>query len=211
MRILLLAMLMTSAASADLLGTLSIDTSGLIGDPNGPFSLDFQFVANTPNLNQVTLSNFQFGGGSLSVSPSSSTGDITLQAPFAVVLGSGAFLNDVQFGITPGASLSFDIDATEVDDPAGPDTFTFAILDSNGVEIPTTNSFFDVFAEIDLPSGGAPSDIVLAGTDSTRTSSSIAAPDFSATVPEPSGWALLGTIAAAMAGLRKLQRRGMTR
>jgi hypothetical protein len=208
MRTILLAILFTCAASADVIGTLSLDTSGLVGDPNGPFTLDFQLVENTASLNQVSLSNFQLGGGSLTTAAVSSTGGVTVPtAPFSVLLDSSAFLNDVQFAWTPGAALSFYIDATAFDDPLGPDTFTFAILDGNGVEVPTTNSFFDVFAELDTPGGGAPADAVFSGTDSTRTTTSVATPQFTAATPEPPGWAFGATLLAAIAIVRRWRAR----
>jgi len=211
MRTILLAMMMASAALADITGTVTLNTSGLIFDPNGPFTLDFQLVENTASLNQVMLSDFSFGGGSMNTTPTSTTGGVTVDTSLPTVLLDGSsFLNDAQFAFTPGSTLGFSFDATANSDPAGTDTFTFAIFDQNGVAIPTVNSFFDVFVEIDLPSPGFPSGITLSGSDLTRTTIDVPTPVL-ASAPEPSGLMLLGTGLAGLFGTRALRRRRMAR
>jgi hypothetical protein len=192
MRTLLLALVLAATASADTVGTFSLNTSGLIGSPNGPFTLDFQLVENTPSLNQVMLSNFDPSTGFIDTFPSFTFGGVTVQqSPFSVFLDGSSFLNDAQFSFTPGATLAFNVDATTNSDPIAPDTFTFAILDGNGVEIPTTNSFFDVFAEIDLPTPTTPPAVTTSPTDPNRTTITVNAPIFSGNAPEPSAWVLV--------------------
>lgn len=143
--------------------TISVDTTSLVGNPAGPFALNFQLIdgGSTAN-NTATLSDFDFGGGSAGISACSAincTGGASVTSPPLVVtltddssLG-GAFLNQVVLLFTPGSSgpLSFLLDlTTNVENGVGvsPDAFSLGILDSSGFGLPT--SFSDVFVQIDI-------------------------------------------------------------
>jgi hypothetical protein len=145
------------AAAPALFGvTVTINTSALGGSSSGPFTLDFQFVDGNgtgDGNNHVTLSNFSFGGGSINVTPISITGGVVVgSSPFTIVLSDTDFFSDVQFSFTPGSVLSYNVATTANADSTAPDAFTFAILDSNANEIPTTNpNGLNAFVEVDLP------------------------------------------------------------
>jgi hypothetical protein len=214
MRYAFLIFILAGASFAD---TLTLDTSALETSGTGPFVIDFQFdSADQAVSNTVTLSDFLLGGGSLNESPVSETGGITVGAsPFSVALTNSSFFNDVQFAFTPGSSLSFDVASTSNAEPDTPDTFTFAIFDGSGNEIPTTNpNFFDSFLEIDLPGGGSPLTTILSASlgyvDAAGNPVNIAAPTFESgspgggsAVPEPSALPLAGLAGGVMIGLSK--------
>jgi hypothetical protein len=189
MRTVLLALLFAVGASADMIGTFSMDTSGLVSSSSAPFTLDFQFNDGSgmgDANNTVTVSSFAFGGGSVTTMPSFQTGGVTVQSsPFGFTMTDSSFLNELQFSFVPGSSLSFHIDATTNPEMPSPDAFTFAILDKNGSEITTTNSNSS-FLEIDL---GTPSQAPSVTTSSsTDPSNVVPQPSFtptSSTVPEP--------------------------
>lgn len=200
----LLVLLPAGCAFADTIGTVALDTSTLSG---GPFTIDFQFISGgTDNDNTVTLSNFAFGGGA--VMPGSQFGAATVTSPpLQVVLQNTAF-TDAQFNLTPGTSLSFDVDATTNQDPDGPDTFTFAILD-NGSEIPTMNpNMFNSFFELDLPAPGyaMPNTIASNSTDNSVTASYTPSAPAPSGVPEPSSLLLVGGAALTTAAFGSKRR-----
>ncbi|MFN0172994.1 MAG: PEP-CTERM sorting domain-containing protein [Bryobacteraceae bacterium] len=95
-------------------------------------------------------------------------------------------------------SLDFSIDLTSNDDGGGtPDRFTFSLLDSSGVPIPTLAPFGDYFLGVDLGSSAPVFDSW--GSDTSRSPSSgnpisISAPTITSesAVPEPSTMCLLG-------------------
>jgi hypothetical protein len=206
----LLCITLAGLACAD---TLTLNTAPLETSATGPFTIDFQFDAGDQAVtNTVTLSNFTFGGGSLNASPSSEMGGVLVgTSPFSVTLTNSSFLNDVQFAFTPGSSLSFDYSATSNSEPTTPDTFTFAIFDGTGNEIPTDNpNFFDSFFELDLPANGSGTNTILSG--SSGYSVDIAAPTVqsggggTSPVPEPSSSSLLGVAVLIFLALRTTRR-----
>ena len=82
-----------------------------------------------------------------------------------VALSDSAFFTDVRFSFTPGSVLSFNVAATANGDATTPDAFTFAILDSNSNEIPTTNiNGLNAFVELDLPTQTSAVTFVVAGS-----------------------------------------------
>jgi hypothetical protein len=121
------------AQAATLLFHVTVDTAPLTTSPNGPFSLDFQLndgSGSADGNNTATLSNFTFGGGAATGSPTylgGVTGDISSSLTFSE---SNAF-NEFFQGFTAGTSLAFDVAISRNTD-AGitPDSFIFSILDS---------------------------------------------------------------------------------
>lgn len=152
-------------------GTVTIDTSSLVSSGTGPYTIDMQFIegdGGNNGSNSVTLSNFALGGGSIATPSISFTGGVTVSNnPLTVTLVDSSFFQDVQFSFTPGNSLSFQFAATDNADPVAPDTFTLAILDSSGNEIPTNDpNGLNSFAEIDLPTTGAGTTVIGSGSTS---------------------------------------------
>ena len=91
-----------------------------------------------------------------------------------VALSDTAFFTDVRFSFTPGSVLSFNVAATANGDATTPDAFTFAILDSNSNEIPTTNiNGLNAFVELDLPTQTSAVTFVVAGS---ATGAAVAVP-----------------------------------
>jgi hypothetical protein len=196
-----------SFACAD---TITMNTSPLVG--NGPFTLDFQFIDGNgagDGNNTVTLSNFAAGSGSIGSSPSSSAGGIVVNSsPLSVGLTDSSFFNDVQFAFTPGNTLSFNVAATSNADTFGPDTFTFAILDKHGNEIPTTNpNGLNSFLELDLPGPGTGRVVITSGS-SDQSSFQLSAPTDQSgvsAVPEPSALPVIGIAAALLFAIRRMR------
>lgn len=169
-------LLFASAAFADSI-TVTLATASLMTKAAaGPYTLDFQFIDGSglgDSDNTVTLSNFLVTGGSIG-SPSSITGGVTTKtSPFSITMTDSSFFNEAQVPYTPGATLSFEATYTTNADPVAPDSFTFAILNGSGNEIPTNNpNFNDAFLEVDLPTTSA-------STSTTASSSS------DGTIPAP--------------------------
>jgi hypothetical protein len=156
----LIATVAAALAVADTHGTVTVNTSALASSASGPFTLDLQFIEGNgagDSNNTVTLSNFSLGGGSIVTPAVSTTGGVTVSAsPLMIVLVDSSFFQDVQFSFTPGSVLSFQYDSTSNADIVAPDTFTLAILDNTGNEIPTNNpNGLNSFVELDLPTTGS--------------------------------------------------------
>ena len=204
-RVILIVLFCAASARlghAEIIYTVSINTSALVGHPAGPFSLDFQLNdgSGTNDANNTTiLSNFTFGvGGSASGSPmltGGATGDLATQ----VMLTDSSFLNEFTQGFTPGNSLMFNVmQTTNVDGGSTPDQFTLAIFDNVGAQLPTL-SFFDVFVEVDINSPLP--DVQSFASDTGRTPAAggdainIPQPQITplgGAIPEPGTLALLG-------------------
>jgi len=164
-----------------------VNTAGMAGSPAAPFSLDFQLTDGSgtgDGNNTATVSGFNFGGGGPlggAFGTSGVSGD----------LGSSVSLTDsspFQFpyefyqGFTPGATLSFNVAITgNTDAGPTPDGFSFAILDNNLANLPTTG-IGDSLVEINL--GTTPQVTIGQGTGPQGISVSVVA------APEPSTNAL---------------------
>lgn len=192
--LLLLAsfVLLPCTAQADVIYNVSLDTSPLIGNAAGPFSLDFQFTdgsGTNDGNNTVTLSNFDFGAGGGTGSPATS-GSVSGDLTSGITLIDSQFFNEFTQTFTPGAALDFTVDLTTNVDAGGvPDEFTFAILDNTGAEIPTLGLFDTLLlADIDsnspmlFPSGSDTS----RGTAATGEAIALDTPIVTSPVPEPS-------------------------
>src|SRR5262249_39361113 len=154
--------------------------------------------------NSVVLSNFSFGGGA-AVGSGTPVNGASGSLQSSVNLTDSNFFNEFTQRFTPGTQLGFQLSSTtNVDAGLNPDQFTFAILDSTGVEL-TTHSFFDVFAELDINSANPP--LLTFASDTTRVPNAggpalnIAAPTATPlTTPEPNTLALLA-IGCAVLGV----------
>jgi len=206
-----ITVLLLATAAVSFGGTVfTLNTTALESSAAGPFTLDFQFIDGSgfgDGNNTVTLSDFDFGGGSVDTTPAFVTGGVNVSTgPLGVTLTDSSFLNEVQFSLTPGSSLSFLFDSTSNPDTGAPDTFTFAIDDGSGLEISTTNpSGFDSFVEVDLPSDSSGASTTLSSS-APGASVTLSAPTSGPTssVPEPS--AFLPLAAAALWAVRRKSR-----
>ena len=155
---LLLGLLCVVRAHAGSTFTVTVDTTPLVGI--GPFTLDIQFIDGTGlpgdlNNNTITLGNFSFGGGS-AVGGGTAVGGASGSLPAGITLHDTSFFNEYLQDFQPGTLLKFDVSVTNVFNPSGiPDLFTVAILDSSGIELPTTG-FANEFVAISLEGGAAP-------------------------------------------------------
>ena len=134
---------------------VNLDTSGLIGHPAGPFSIDFQLndgSGNFAGVNTATISNFMFGGGSPSGTAHLFGGAKGSLSTGVTLTDSSAFINEFFEPFTPGSFLSFTVSlTTNVDPGLTPDAFSFSILDNLLAPIPTTN-FADAFLFVNINS-----------------------------------------------------------
>jgi hypothetical protein len=187
-------------AQANLMFNVNLDTTPLVGNAAGPFSLDFQLISGGWGAtNTATLSHFNFGGGSDSGSPTL-IGDASGDLSGAVTLTDSTFFNEFFQPFIAGHSLSFDVNlTTQVASGPTPDAFSLAILDSAGAEIPTT-SFSDALMLIDINSLN-PAIQTFAGDSSVPGGIALSAPTITSvpsapgTVPEP------GTLLLVLMGL----------
>lgn len=179
--------------------SFGLNTAPLAGHPAGPFSLNFQLTDGSGALdsnNMVTLSSFQFGAGGSAMGAPTVAGGATGSVGGSVILTDSSFLNSFTQQFTPGSRLTFQAQVTtNIDSGPQPDQFSFAILDRTGVELPTTSSFFDVFATIDIDSTTNPT-VRTAASDPTRIPAAGGAPITTGpaqvqAVPEPGTAVLL--------------------
>jgi hypothetical protein len=137
--LLLASGLGVTVCQANVTFTVTTDTSALVGNAAGTFSLDFQFTDGSgtgDDNNTVVVGPFNFNGGSLSGSPTIQGG--ALAAAGNVTLADTAFFSELFQGFSPGNRLTFQISLSTTPDAGGtPDQFSFAILDGNLHEIPT--------------------------------------------------------------------------
>jgi hypothetical protein len=130
------------AAASTINFHVALNTSPLVGNASGPFALDFALIDGSGSLavpNTVTASNFTFAGGGPTGSPML-TGGATGSLAGGVTLSDGAaFLNEFFQTFTAGSAIGFDVLMTgNVDPGPTPDAFSFAILDRNLQNLPTT-------------------------------------------------------------------------
>lgn len=140
---------------ANLQFNVSLNTTLLVGNPNGPFTMDFQLNdgsgINDAN-NTARLSNFSFGGGAASGSPTI-LGGVSGGVNSTVSLIDSSFLNFFDQTFNSGGTLSFDVVlTTNVDSGPTPDGFFFSLIDGAGNLVPTTG-LLSTFLEVDLDSG----------------------------------------------------------
>jgi hypothetical protein len=164
---------------------VDVDTSGLIGQAQAPFSLDFQFLDGSAVgdvNNTVVVSGFS--GGTFNGSPVSAGGASSSSG--VITLTDSSFFNEFSQPFTPGTFLRFSVSLTTAVDSGGtPDQFSFAILDKDGTEIPTLG-LGDAFFSVNINSAN-PAPLAF-GTDLTRTAIDVASPTI-AVVPEPGSYA----------------------
>ena len=198
-------------ASASVIYNVTLNTAPLVGHLAGPFYLSLAFTDGSgvdDANNTVTLSNINFGGGSALGNPLVFGGaNGSLETGVAITDSSFFSLFSEQFA--PGLHLSFTLGLTLNDDAGGtPDRFTFFVLDSSGVPLPTLAPSGDYFFGVDLHSTGLTFDAY--GSDPSRAPTvgnplSISGPIITSlnSVPEPSTIYLLGGALLAITLLKR--------
>jgi hypothetical protein len=132
-------------AHADVIYSVSLNTAPLIGNPNGPFLLDFQLTdggGTGDGNNSATLSQFQFGAGGSAGNASTITltNNASGNLASSVSLKDTSFFNEFSQAFVPGATFTFQLDLTANADAGGtPDEFTFQLLDASGNEVSTND------------------------------------------------------------------------
>jgi hypothetical protein len=145
---ILLPWLAPPAAYANLVFTVTLDTSALVGNANAPFALAFVLVDGSglgDANNTVSLTDFAFaGGGPGSVNSNLSQGGQSGSLGSGVSLTDSSFFNAFVSTFTPGSVLSFLVDTTTNVDtgPSGPtpDEFSFSLLENCPVTASTCSN-----------------------------------------------------------------------
>jgi hypothetical protein len=120
---------------------VQVTTAPLIGNPAGPFSLDFLLNDASGTLagpNTVVISDFNFAGGSPTGAPTLFGGASGSLSSSVTLSDSANFSNEFFQAFTPGTALGFDVVATTNSDGLFGDTFSIAILDGSLANLPTT-------------------------------------------------------------------------
>lgn len=182
------------AIQADIDFHVSIDTSSLVGNASGPFSLDFQLNQGDGSVvNTATIGNFWYSGGHAVGSPTL-VGGATGSLATGFSLSTSSFLNEAYQEFSPGSKLAFDVTLSTLDEPTTPDSFSFSILDGMSFNIPTTG-LGDSLLQGDISHTLTfPAVTVSSGTGSYATLTLV-------TTPEP---ATTGLIVASALGLAAL-------
>jgi hypothetical protein len=176
-----------------------------MGNASGPFQIDLQLTdgSGTGDANYTaTVTGFNFGGGALLGTPTN-TGGVTGSLSSTVTLVDSGFFNNFQQSFTAGSTLSFMVDLTTNLDAGGtPDAFTFAILDSLGNNISTSDPGGSLLT-VNLDSA-KPTVTTFAGTGNYASVSA------TVTTPEPGTLTLLGTgITGGLMALGRRRRRNL--
>jgi hypothetical protein len=190
---------------ADTMFNVSINTTPLMGNTSGPFSIDFQLIdgSSTGILgdanNSASITNFAFGGGGAPFGTANLTGAAGGDLSSVVSLTDNFFFNDFQQSFTAGSTLSFTVDLTTNLDPGPtPDAFTFAILDNTGAQITTSDpSGGNSLVSVNINSS-SPTVTTSTGTGRYAALKVISTP---VPTPEPGSFSLLITGMAALVGL----------
>jgi len=156
--------------------SITFDTSSISG---GTFSLVLDHFNGDGVLNNsVTVSNFAFGGGSPSGSPTLSggaAGDLTT----IVTLSDTLFFNEFIQNFISGSVLSFDLEATSNFSGGTPDSFTLALLDGTGNPISTSDPLgSDILIALDMDSSSS-----IQGFSSTNPDYPLPTPQISENIP----------------------------
>ena len=167
----------------------TINTAALPTLSSGNYSLDLSFVDGGSGLsNNVSVSNFTFGGGGTIVGSAAPLGGVTGDLTGTVAFDKSAALQDLYQGFSAGTtSISFDVTST-ANGSITPDTFAVTLLDDTSTPI-TTNAGdgYSLFTQ--------PIDLALAGGTFSGSSVFSGTGAFSgvsvAAVPEPSRALLL--------------------
>lgn len=189
---------------------VTVNSAPLQGNASGPFSLDFVLTdgGGTGDGNTtITLSNFNFGGGSATGVPTL-TGGASGSLSGPVVLSDNVFFTEFTQGFAPGSTLSFDLTTSGgVDAGNFPDGFAFSILDSTGAAISTADpTGANALLALDFNVADPPVQTFSATGAFAAVGTPTADRMGAASVPEPGTWAALAVGGLLLAG-RRVRRR----
>lgn len=156
MKSLLLTAILTLAgtltAPASML--VSLDTSGLMGNPAGPFYIDFQFNDGTgANDNLVSITQINLGGGTV-LGPAALFGGVSGDLLSGISLTDSDPFNEFFQPFSPGTFLSFQLSMTNLFAGPVPDVFGFAILDASLYNLATYSLGSDQLLIVTLDGAG---------------------------------------------------------
>jgi hypothetical protein len=193
----------SNGRAATLVYSVTLNTTSLAGSASGPFVLDAQLNdGGDPANNTAVLSNFVFGGGAV-FGPPTLTGGALGSLGGGITITDSDFLNEFRQSFQAGSLLSFTLSLTTNPDPSGtPDEFSLAILDHNGVELPTESAAIfgtSVILLADL-TGGQTQLLAFGSAPGAPLTfaAPVATPPSSDGIPEPATWTLI--IGGLMAG-----------
>jgi hypothetical protein len=189
---------------ATLTYTVGINTSPLVSNTNGLFSLDFQLSSGSTfadSDNTVTLSNFIFSGGSAGAISYTSGGESGSMASTVTLTTSDPQDNELAQYFSAGTtSITFNVSETNNTDNPFDDQFAVSLLDGGLNNVTTTD-----------PNGG--NTLVLSNLSTGETLASVGAyqtngteaPGVTAVVPEPASIAtvLLGAASLLAWGAKR--------
>ena len=211
--LLIASCIVTVPASAEIIYTFDLDTTPLMGQISGPFSLAFGLSDGSglgDGNNYAILSNFYFGGGSPIGSPltfGTAFGDLTTSVILSDASGTALF----QQNIVVGTRLQLLLQLSDNPELGGSfDVFTFSILDNTGTPIPSLyGAPLDAFVVASL----SPISIEVFGSDTSRSPAAggpplnLTAPSLSSLVPEPGSALLVASVVLPLAVARWRRRR----
>jgi hypothetical protein len=141
--------LSATAAKAQYIFTVDVNTASIVDNSNGPYFLDFQLNAGSDsntNSNTATISNFDYVNGSQVGGPSVG-GDVNSvnNGQSLTLLESPAFTeNDATLEFTPSTTnIIFTVDLSQNPGTVSPDTFTIDIYDNDGLQQTRGNKLVD--------------------------------------------------------------------
>jgi hypothetical protein len=182
---------------------VSLDTSPLIGQLSGPFSLAFMLSdgsATQDGNNAAVLSNFLFGTGGPSGLPTVYGNNVSGDLSTTVQMIDADPLDFFTQQFTSGMALTFRLLlTTNVDQGNIADLFWFGITDKSGAPIPTLGPLGEFLS---IAIDGATPVVSAFRTDLSSTSIDIAAPQVQLGVPgvpEP-GTSILAGLSLTLGG-----------
>lgn len=204
-----LLVLAPASKAADLIYTVTINTSSLLGNADAPFSLDLDLVTGSNNgtkgnvTNTVTLSNFVFTGGTADASPNFTMGGQSGSVTGSVILTNSALNNEFAIGFSNTTTqISFQVDLT-----TNSETVNTGIAIPDQFNVYLNNSTASIYVPTTAPDGIS---LVSNPIHSGMTMSSVSlysstTPDagVTAAVPEPGSAALLLLGAVGLVARRK--------
>src|SRR5690349_8196934 len=167
--------------------TISLDTSSLTA---GGYFLDYQIAGTDAVLGQntVAINNIQLGGGTFSNETLSGGASGTFNN-YSIV--DTDVFNEALVGFQLGSEVKFGLSFTDNFSGGGtPDSFTFALLDSNFNSIVSSGLGASVLINLD---GGRPVVQLFAADQAFNSVTPIIVLPVSQ-VPEPAGWLLVLTL-----------------